>query len=69
MTVRALIVRSSTSELENIELAADPGGSTHLAALRTALDARLVDLVRLEGERGVDAWVDDEFLHTQAELN
>lgn len=69
MTVSALILRPDSTALENIELAADPGGSTHLAALRSALDARLVDLVRLEGERGVDAWVDDEFLYSGAEAN
>lgn len=69
MTVHALIIRPGSAELENIELAADPGGSTHLAALRAALDARMVDVIRLEGDRGIDAWVDDEFLCTQTETS
>lgn len=67
--MRALIIRPESTELENIELPADPGGSTHLAALRSALDARMVDVIRLEGDRGIDAWVDDEFLYTQSDLN
>lgn len=69
MSVRALIIRPDSAELENIELAPDPGGSTHLGALRSALDARMVDLVRLEGERGIDCWHDDEFLYTQPAAN
>lgn len=69
MTVHALIIRPGSAELENIELAADPGGSTHLAALRSALDARMVDVIRLEGDRGIDAWVDDEYLYTQSDAN
>lgn len=69
MTVSALIIRPGTSELDAIEVTADPGGSTHLAALRSALDARMVDVIRLEGDRGIDCWLDDEFLYTQPDLN
>lgn len=63
------MIRPNSAELERIELTADPGRATHLAALRSGLDARLVDFLRLEGERGVDAWADGEFLCSGAEVN
>lgn len=69
MTVHALIIRPGSAELEAIELPADAGGSMHLAALRSALDARMVDVIRLEGDRGIDCWLDDEYLYTQTEPN
>lgn len=68
MPVRAFIIRPDSTRAESIDLAADPGGSTHLRALRCALDCRFVDRVTLESDT-VDAWLDDEYLYSQAEPN
>lgn len=68
MPVRAFIIRPDSTRAEAIDLVADPGGSTHLASLRRALDCRFVDRVTLESGT-VDAWLDDEYLYSGAEGN
>lgn len=68
MPVRAFIIRPDSERAEPIDLVADPGGSTHLSALRQALGCRFVDRVSLESDM-VDAWVDDEYLYSNAERN
>lgn len=68
MPVRAFIIRPDSTRAEAIDLVADAGGSTHLNALRRALDCRFVDRVTLESGT-VDAWLDDEYLYSGAEAN
>ena len=68
MPVRAFIIRPDSTRAETIDLVADPGGSTHLTALRRALDCRFADRVTLESDT-VDAWLDDEYLYSRAESN
>lgn len=68
MPVRAFIIRPDAERAEPIDLVADPGGATHLASLRRALDCRFVDRVSLESDT-VDAWLDDEYLYSRAESN
>jgi hypothetical protein len=68
MPVRAFIIRPDSTRAEAIDLVADPGGSTHLTALRRALDCRFVDRLTLEYDT-VDAWVDDEYLYSGDERN
>lgn len=68
MPVRAFIIRPDSTRAEAIYLVADPGGATHLTALRRALDCRFVDRVTVESDT-VDAWLDDEHLYSRAEPN
>ncbi|MDF2916443.1 MAG: hypothetical protein K0S70_660 [Microbacterium sp.] len=68
MPVRAFIIRPDSTRAEAIDLVADRGGATHLASLRSALDCRFVDRVTLELGT-VDAWLDDEYLHSGAGRN
>lgn len=68
MPVRAFIIRFDSERAVPIDLAADPGSSPHLTALRRALDCRFVDRVSLESDM-VDAWLDDEYLYSGSERN
>lgn len=68
MPVRAFIIRPDSKLAVPIDLVADPGGATHLTALRRALDCRFLDKVTLESGM-VDAWLDDEYLYSGADEN
>lgn len=66
MTVHALVLRPDADAFEAAALQPDDSGS-HLHSLYTALDVRLVDVIRLADD--VDCWVDDEGRMNSADEN